>query len=191
MYRLLIDMFVSQETKLVRIIVMTGVGMAKDTMILITGIHDEICIETWKNGVTMETLLTEMDAIRTVELKMVLFAKMKSIEFLLNAIEHEQESHTLTELQVQHLGSLIVLQETLSLMSSIQAQKMAPRFSQMSAKKNVETEDIFTKMAVMTETGITGMDVIDSVTLSLVGSVLEEVEILPRDAQKFAEMGST
>lgn len=132
-----------------------------------------------------------MDAIKTVELRMVLFAKMKLIEFLLNAIEHEQESHTLTELQVQHLGSLIVLQETLLLMSSIQAQKMAPRYSQMSAKKNVETEDIFTKMAVMTETGITGMDVIDSVTLNLAGSVLEEVEILPPDAQKFAEMDST
>lgn len=56
MYRLLIDMFVSQETKLVKITAMTGVGMARDTTILTTGIHDETCTETWKKDVMTETL---------------------------------------------------------------------------------------------------------------------------------------
>ena len=53
LFQLQIDSFVSQVTKWVKIIVMTGVEMVKDMMIHITGIHEETCFETWRNDVTM------------------------------------------------------------------------------------------------------------------------------------------
>lgn len=55
MYLLLIDLSVNLVMKSVRTIVMTGVVMVKDMMTHITGIHEEICLETWKKDVTMAT----------------------------------------------------------------------------------------------------------------------------------------
>ena len=103
---------------------MTGVVMVKDMMTLITGIHEEICFETWKKDVTMAIWWMGMDVTKTVELKMGLSVKMKLIEFLLNVIVQEQELRILMVETVLQEPFMIVHPEIHLQMNLIQVHKM-------------------------------------------------------------------